>query len=323
MKISTRYFPFSPGIGWKIKNGKYIIPEINLDVWNKVTANKDITVVAFGGLIESYLSLCYLEMLNYIIPGNTLYWCGDARFDSMAILNGIAIPEQTVPKPILSKYPAPIFLDANKNVYFNCLNNYLTVKPYYGGKGYLDKTPIAKQLLRNSTMPWDNQYIPKFRKLAIPASLLQWSKIVKFDVNKPFVCLFQRLGWSNHKASALGWNEVQIKALSSMLRQRGISTIIFTHNPGKFYGSSAYCLTPSMEHILYAIHKAKAILSEEVDFLLLAMMSSNAKVIMKKVSKHLSPIQNSRYLGIHKSIFVGKRWSPPEVFDIIDSNGKF
>ena len=301
MKTHVRYFPFSPGIGWKIKNGKYVVPEINLDVWNKIISGKDITVVCYGGLIESYISLCYLEILNYIVPNNTFYWCGNNKFDSLVRLNGLA-RIGNFPKNMLWRYPVPIFMDADKNVYFNCLNNVLKVQPYYGGTGYKDKSPLVKQLLRNSTLPWDKQYLPKMRRSSFPSKeFLQWSKLVRFDLNKPFICIFQDLDWSQHKRTSFKWNETQIKALSSMLKQRGISTVVFTKVSGKFYGSSVYCMQPLMESILGIIPRAKAVLAEEVDFLLLSAMISNAKLITTCANKCLSPIYNGKFLGLNKN----------------------
>lgn len=325
MKISTRYFPFAPGIGWKIKNGKYIIPEVNLDVWNKITANKNIVVVAYGGLIESYISLCYLEMLNYIVPENAIYWCGKSKFESLVYLNGIAKLSHSFSKEFLVRYPTPIFMDVDQNVYFNCFNNVLIVKPYYGGVGYKDKSPLIKQLLRNSALPWNKQYVPQFRRLSFPTKdFLQWSRLTKFDLNQPYICLFQNLEWSEHKKSALKWNEIQIKSLSAMLRQRGISTVVFTNAPGKFYGSSVYCVPLVMDTILHLIRNAKAVLSEEIDFLLLALMSSSAKIIMNPVDKHLLPIQNEKFLKLEKNnVFLAKKWNPVEVFNIINRHGTF
>lgn len=325
MKSHVRYFPFSPGIGWKIKNGKYIIPEINLDVWDKIILNKNIVVVVYGGFIESYISLCYLEMLNCVTPNNPMYWCGHSKFESLAYLNGIAKSLQVFPEELIVKYPTPIFMDAEESVYFNCLNNVLTVKPYYGGVGYRDKSPLIKQLLRNSTISWDNRYIPKFRKLSFPTkSFLQWTKLTKFDSNRPYVCLFQNLDWSNHTKSTLKWNETQIKALSAMLRQKGISTVVFTKTPGKFYGSSVYCVPITIENILYIINHAKAVLAEEVDFLLVTLMSSTAKIIMNSINKCLDPIKNGKFLGIEKNnVFLAKKWNPVEVFNVIEQNGKF
>lgn len=322
-KTHVRYFPFSPGIGWKIRNGKYVVPEINLDVWNKISSGKDIMVVSYGGFIESYISLCYLEILNYIIPNNTLYWCGDSRFDSLIRLNGLA-RMGSFPKELLWRYPVPIFMDADKNVYFNCLNNVSKVQPYYGGSGYKDKSPLIKQLLRNSTLPWDKQYLPKMRRSTFPSKeFLQWSKLVKFDLNKPFICIFQDLGWSQHKCTSFKWSETQIKSLSSMLKQKGISTIVFTKVSGKFYGSSVYCMQPLMESILGVIPRAKAVLAEEIDFLLLSAMISNTKVITTCANKCLGPIHNGKFLGLNKNnVFLAKRWNPVEVFDIIEQHGK-
>ena len=315
----VKYFPFSPGIGWKIKHGKYIIPEVNLDVWKKVVNDRKITVVAYGGLLESYFSLCYLEILNYLIPKNKIQWCGNNTFNSLVHLHGIASLTNNCPKEILSKYPTPIFMDKSKNIYFNCLNNYQQVKPYYGGSGYTDRSPIVKQLLRNSLAPWEQQYIPKFRNLnSLTDGFLCWSKVSRFDLSRPYICLFYDINWSEHKSN-FKWNEHQVKSLAAMLRQRGISTLLFTQHPQKFYNSSAYCIAPDLENIINLLPKSLAVLSSDIDFLFLAsMLSESSKIIMKLTVRKMNISSNVRALNLtRKNIFIKKRLTPLDVFNTI------
>lgn len=324
--MNVRYFPFSPGIGWKMKHGKYVVPDINLDVWNKAINSKNIVVVSYGGLIESYFSLCYLEMLNYITPNSKIYWCGNTKFNPIVHLNGIAKTEAYCPKEILSRYPTPLFIDKINNIYFNCLNNYKVVKPYYGGKGYIDKSLISKQLLRNSALPWNIQYIPKFRNINFPSKeFLNWSRLVKLDLNKPYVCFFYDLGLSEHKISTIKWNETQIKSFAAMLKQQGISTLMFTKNPSRFIGSALYCFSSiNFDSIIYLLEKAQAVLSDEVDFLFLAMiLSKTSKIITRKTNRKLSLKLNSEFLNIQRNnILVRKNPTPYDVFNIINSNDK-
>ncbi len=318
MSVTTkiRYFPFSPGIGWKIKNGKYIIPEINLDVWKKIVHGKKITVVAHGGLLESYFSLCYLEILNYLVPSNKIHWCGNIFFNPLVHLNGIATVNINCPQSILSKYPTPIFMDKDKNIYFNCLNNYQIVKPYYGGSGYKDKSPIIKQILRNSLTSWENHYAPKFRKLgSLSDSFVNWSKANKFNLRNPYICFFYDIGWSEHKLN-FKWNENQVKSLAAMLKQQGISTLLFTKYPYKFYNSSAYCIGTDLENIINLIPKSIAVLSDCVDFSFLAMMlSDSSKIIMKSTGRKFSPLSNVKFIGLPRNnIVIKKCLTPLDVF---------
>lgn len=322
MKSNVRYFPFAPGIGWKISHGKYIVPEINLDVWNRIIDGKKITVMAHGGLVESYFSLCYLEMLNYITPKSRIFWSGNDKFSSLVHLNGIAKIE-SLPNGIVSRYPTPLFMDKSQNIYFNCLNNYLVVKPYYGGKGYKDKNLLSKQLLRNSTLPWNIQYIPKFRNFDLPSKeFINWSRVVRLDLNRPCVCFFYDLNCSQHNVSILKWNQNQIRSLSAMLKQQGIATLMFTKNPSLFYGSGMYCI-PSIqfETIIHCLIKAQAVLSNEIDFLFLAMMlCKGAKIITKPTNRMLNLKANGNFLNIQNDVFVMKDPTPLDIFKVIQND---
>lgn len=317
--MNIRYFPFSPGIGWQIKHGKYLVPGINLDVWKKIIVGKDLFVIAYGGLLESYFALSYLEMLNYISPINKIYWCGESKFEDLVNLNGLAKIESSFPKDLLNEYPVPIFLDRDNALYFHCLNNYQVVKPYYGGKGYIDNSPITKQLWRNSNLSWDTQYLPKFRKLKFPnTSFINWSKTVNFNIKTPYICLFQNLNYSQHKISTLNWQDPQIKFLADMLKYQGIATVLFTLSANKFYGSSIYCPAVTLENIIALLSSTKGVLAEEVDFLFLAMMMGIEKIIMKPIKKKLNLKSNNKFLNLHKdNIFVINELTPLTVCNLI------
>ena len=75
VKCTTKYFPFSSGIPWQIKNGRYVQPEVSAAILQSKLRDKDIVVAAFGGLLESFYSLSILEAINYMMPGHSLFWC--------------------------------------------------------------------------------------------------------------------------------------------------------------------------------------------------------------------------------------------------------
>src|SRR5690554_1839294 len=135
MKFSVRYFPFTPGIPWSIKNGRYIIPKINRIAWDKAVDGRDFNVVAYGGLFESFFSLSIIEALHFIHPEKKIYWSGHNQFNYLCSSQGIAKINK-FDETLIKKYPCPIFLDKEKFVYFNCLNNYIDVYSYAGVYGY-------------------------------------------------------------------------------------------------------------------------------------------------------------------------------------------
>ena len=69
-KYSTKYFPFSPGIPWKIKNNKYVVPEITTDTWKDTLKDRDIVILSHGGLLESFFSLYFVAAINKIESNN-------------------------------------------------------------------------------------------------------------------------------------------------------------------------------------------------------------------------------------------------------------
>lgn len=316
----VKFFPFAPGIGWKLKLSKYIVPEVSLDTWKKITKDKSITVICHGNLIESFFSLSYLEMLNYFAPQNKIFWSGNPKFLDLVKLNNIAKPSNENLADLVDKYPIPIFMDKLGDVYFNCLNHYKVTKPYYGGKGYKDTACVSKMALKNLTVPWNIQYIPKFRNINFPSrEFLNWAKVARIDLNKPYVCFFYKNDVSGYKISTLNWNENQLKALAAMLRQQGILPLMFSNQAGKFYGSSFYCLRFNFETIIGLLEKAQAVLSNEIDFIILAMIvSKRSKIIMNEISKQYRVARDIRFLGLERSNIYAK-WAltPLDAFDII------
>src|SRR5260221_420987 len=88
MKYNTQYFPFSPGIPWKTKNN-IIIPQIDSPTFNKVIEGRDINIVSFGGLIETFLSLSILEQVHFLYPSKNFYYSGNDKFNDLININGL------------------------------------------------------------------------------------------------------------------------------------------------------------------------------------------------------------------------------------------
>ena len=92
------YFPFAPGVPWQLKNNRYIIPTMVGTVWERIISDKNLTMIGFGGLFESYFALSILEFLNISNPSASLYWIGDKRFNYMVHRNGLAKIKKTIKK---------------------------------------------------------------------------------------------------------------------------------------------------------------------------------------------------------------------------------
>lgn len=316
-KISIRYFPFSPGIPWKIKNGKYVVPELNAASWKQALDQREVVVVAYGGLLETITSLSFLELINNRHPGKSLRWAGDPKFAQLAQAQGLASIHQ-IPKAILNNYPVPLFLDRKNSTYFNCLYNYRHVKTYYGELKYRDRRAAVEQVFRNAMQPWSVTYIPKLRKNVMPPELVQWAKSCHFRFNQPYVCVvLDDTGLSIHSQRSLKWTERQLVAFSQILHQRGIATIAFTKIPGRYYNTPVLSLPLRLDFIMQLIPGAKAVLSCNPDFLIVAAMMSKAKLIAEPLRNELNLLKNSKFLGTRNDIYTAKRLSPSFAADAI------
>lgn len=317
MKSNVKFFPFSPGIPWKIKSGKYVIPEMSSPLWQSVTKDKDITVVCNGGLLESFFSCTILETLNYVSPKSTLYWAGDSKFLSIIEVNGLAKKHNSselLTQNVVSGFPVPLFLDKQNNVYFNCLNNYIKVFTYYNKLGYLDKRPSFLQIFQNSLMPWNMQFIPKLRNIP-SVEFDNWMKLSRLQ-NKSFVLLVPEItGCSQHSEICLDLEPVKIKALAAMLFQKNIATIVMTNSYSKYLDPQLQVAPFNLKLFLYLAQKAKAVLSGEADFLLISNAISRAKIISFPLKDHLSLDKNNRMLERDNTIYSSKELSPLIIFN--------
>jgi hypothetical protein len=316
---SIQYFPFAPEIPWHIKNGRYIIPKLDVNSWNKAVLDRNIVVVGFGGLFESFFSLSILEALNIRVPKKKLFWCGDPRFNYLVQANGLAsLYYGPINEDTIAEYTTPLFFDNNNNAYVNFLNNYICVHTYYGKYGYQSGAAVTKQLFDNSLFNWDLNYIPKFRLLQSSPEFDQWCKREKLYINKPYMLIFpDRTGWSDHTNTCLNWNPTQIKALAAMLKQIGVSLVICTTYPGHYYGSKLHLLPVQLEYIFNLLPTAKAIMATEIDLLLVASMISSGKILTIKQKKEFDLIKNMKFLSkeINASFFTNEELQPAKVFE--------
>lgn len=316
VKTTSRIFPYCPGIVWKLKNN-YIISKLDTDNWKKAIDDRDVVVVNFGGLFEVYFSLTYFEALNKLYPQKTIYFNGQDRFSNLLNINGLGKYNILVTGNQASKYPIPIFLDKSNHTYFNCLNDYFYFKGHNGKNNYKNINPISKQLFKNSCLDWNINYIPQLRNLKLSNELKELKQFRKFDIDKPYILIFpdSNSGFSMHSVSTLGWTIAQIKSFVSMVNSKNIQTVIITKNIGKYVGTNALILSPKLDNIFSLIEKCSVILSEEVDFLLIALLlSKNTKIISRDVSSEFSIKKNQKYLGTDKKLYSAKELQPIEVF---------
>lgn len=313
----TKYFPFSPGVPWKCRNGYYIEPKIDAETWNSVLADKDAVILAYGGFLEAFYSLMVAEVLNRQKPSRRLFWGGNHMFKPLPMIQGLAHPiDSIVSAEKAKKYPVPLFLDKENIAYFNCLNNYITKTTYLQTSPRIRKDPVIKHIFDNSMVDWD-QYLPKLRYLNnYRKPFVEWMKLSKFYPNKPYIVIFpDKTGLSDHEEDLLGWSNQEVRELAAILNQLGYSLVICSNHTEKYTNCRAYVAPTDIFIILYLLESTRGILSREIDMLLVSLALNDAALISKRSKlKHFDLYKNAEFLDAENVIFTGEYISPKDVF---------
>lgn len=322
---AVEYFPFSPGIPWKLKDN-YILSRLDGANFSRVLTNRDPIFLCYGGLFETYFCLSILEALNFIYPSKKMYWCGDQKYNQLAYLNGLsalAPADITLSESQIVKYPAPLFLAKEKFIYFNCLFNYIDIYDVFGKFVKKSIRPISEQVFQNSLLDWNINFIPKMRNIREPIEIRKWRETRKINVDRPFILIFpDYLGYSEHNTSCLQWNIQQVKSFVSMVSQIGLGVIIVTSNIYRYHGIKAVVTDEkNFENLIYLIQKAKFLLAEELDIILLRMLlSKNSKIISRTQYDEFGLKRNQIFLGTNHELITKKELNPFDVFLEIKGN---
>lgn len=309
-----KFFPFSAGISWKIDRGKYIIPETDYNTWQNLFTGKDIIVVSFGGLIESFFSLSCVEVFKRLSLDNNIYWIGNPEFSFFVRAQGLCkVSNINITKSKLSEYPVPIFFDKNSNVYFNILNNYLVRKSYWGKYPDEIKLPVFQQIANNITIPWDN-YIPIlrnidnvfFNKLIKSGRIKKKTKVVSIILN-------------DNSNDIMGWNIHNIREFVQLMSIKRIKVIIFTKETYKYHGLNCLVFNYSLNNIIQAIIKSWMVLSNDIDWLLISLIISDAHLISKHIDGPFNLFANAEFIDSSNDIFTDREgFLPIDIFNICE-----
>ena len=302
-----------------MNRGKYVIPEVKGVVLDNCLQNKDIVVVCFGGLIEAFFSLSLLEIYNYHKPGRKMYWSGDKCFLPLIKMNGLTRGLfDEIDQSVVDRFPTPLFLDKDRRAYFNCLVNYINVKSYYGKKGYEDKRPAIQKITEKALSPWEPRFLPKIRSSNIlPTALERRLSLGKVNLDRPFALIIpNRTGLSMHQERGLAWNMSQIRAFCTVAHHKGVKPIIMSNERG-FYSKEALVLPLSIEFLIHILPKASAVLSEDMDFLLMANVISHGTIISKPIKGSLSTLDNNIFMERDNVIYTREELTPAKAVDLI------
>ena len=314
MKSTVRYFPFSSGIPWKYNENDVIIPEINAEIFQKSIQNKKIIVLAHGNLFESWFSLSFFETMNITDPFREVYWAGNEEFKDLLKINNLAKPID-VPKDLKIKFPVPIFFDKEDCVYFNCFNNYLNKVSLNEAIITKNTDLVFKQIFDNFLIRWDTSYIPKIRKQEQSKEFITWIQTNKFSLEKPFIVIFK----DKVINSCLNWDEDDIKNFATLLKKQNILTIVITSDNKKmYYDGFVYKAPKTLEFIYQLVPKAASVLSKDIEFLLLSLMISNAKIITNTINEEIFDLEkNKNYLGASNDIYIKNELTVAEAVEFV------
>jgi hypothetical protein len=315
-EYSIKYFPFSPGIPWVVKK-RIIVPEVPHSILYDTLSGRKVTVIAYGGLLESFFSFSILEQLNHFIPSAQLFWEGNDKFTPLVKMNGLAaITKDPVGQETLRSYPVPLFFDRDGNAYFNCLNNY--IKKRACDLSYIanDYKAVAEQVVRNGLFKWSTAFIPDLRFMDYE-KLDNYLKSIGLSVDSAIVTIFpdDTTDLSIHDTDCLGWNAAQVRAFAAILKQKFITPIIITNSPQKYSYSQAHVLHGlDLSLIIYLLQSSCAILSKNPDFLIVGNAVSNAKLVSAWNKKHqeFKINKNNKVLGNRCDIYMKK------AIDVVD-----
>lgn len=306
MREYRSYFPFAPGIPLNVKKG-YILPKLDPEVWNRAFNRDKCTFVCNKGFLESVYTLCLIEAFHKKFPLGKAEFISNG-FDYIYESQGLAKKSKhNITNQMLKKYPSPIFFDKPGNIYVNCLYSYINIVNKFGKYLFhnVSKT-VFHQIYKNIMLSWEESYIPLLRKIEIPLKLKELCEQYKFNFkNKYIVIIADRTELSKHGPTCLNWNSNDIKSFVDMFKGTDYKVVIFSKVPHKYYGIKALSLPIRVDYILYMMHYANVILSEEIDFLLSALLISKAATFSLKtfdefkIEKNIKDMQIDR---VHYSI---------------------
>lgn len=313
-----KIFPFCPEVLWKTSGG-IIKDKLDVDRWNKIFKDRERgCVIAYGGLLESFLSLSIAEIYAKHNPILKLSWAGNTFFQPLVRYSGLF--KDCVERDLSrykSLYPCPIFIE-NDYVYFNSLIN---CYKYYdiAGIAVRENTGlVSKQILLNSHLG-DKIIIPKMRRFEPPEKIIQWMKLNKFNPNLPFVLLVPGKLYSNHKKDLIkNWNSSSYKALANLCSNAGYQVVVLTDN-NVFVNQYIKVAPPSLEFLLYFImNNPKLVVTESVDVSLVSGLLADSKLVTNKQVFNLNIKANLEFCGRKNSVLRKSRYiSPIEIYNFL------
>ena len=165
------------------------------------------------------------------------------------------------------------------------------------------------QIVEKSTSDWNIKFIPKMRAL----------EQEKISNRAPYILLFpDRTEMSQHEFSGLDWDIRQIRSFAAML-QPNYRLIIMANNTNLYFNMNAEVIPFSINTMMKLIPKAYAVLSKDVDILMISLALSNAKIFSQSLPRHLDLNKNNKWLLKENDIYTVKKLTPEYTWNYINT----
>lgn len=294
MAANIQFFPFSPGIPWKIKNNA-ITPAIDTDLKQDLLVDKELIVLGHGSLLEAFLSLGVLRAIKTLNPSHNVSWAGEKAFEKHC--NATVIETSY----LRERFPAPIFFDKKNNAYFNCLYN---VGEYHTflGKTYKNSSMITKQVFANSLCKWKDEYSPRI-----------FNYEPKDNKLNKYVLLIIESGEKTRRSMNWGYNEVA--ALGGYLNGLGLQLVVVDPKPVHYFGKNIIKISGDVDKILRLIKDCEWLISNETDWLLIGMFISKCGFIEQYEKSVYGLKYNAMNLGYTIKHIVRRALTPLMVYE--------
>ncbi len=313
MSQETIHLPFSP-ISWRLRKDESIICRLKSHEMNEIWKEESINSICFNGLFDTLISLSLFEwgQQNRIFRKNSIV-C-NKQFKDVVDLQGLASIDNSINENELIKYPAPL-IGLNNKYYYNLSYNKESHLNYKGEilnkQNYLNYCLVINNLL----FEWKPKFIPVLRNLNWDLKLDQWAKSNNIKLNNGFVLILpDRMNISSNDISFLGWELPHIKSLTAMLSTKGINTVVMSNR--NFYHSGLNFIDYSLSNFLNLAKYAKIILADELDFLALGVLYSNAIIAANKYSYRFSVDKIKNWCQRENAILSSPNLSPIEIFNL-------
>jgi hypothetical protein len=311
-KNKTKFFPFSPGVPWKIDGKKCIIPEINKEIWDSIVKPETIiNIVCYGDFVCSMFSLSFIEAMKRNNRNNVIRWIGNDHYSFLINYHGLAKPSH-ITRIDLKKYPVPLFMDKEKNVYINVMHNCFHKYNYWGTDYQKQDGPIFEQMFKNSFSPWDRSYLPKMRNIGSDfiENILRTGRAV----NNKIICIVD----DATENDVLKWTVQQIKEFMQIAISKNYTPIIFARNT-KPYRNYSLVFDIEERHVFQVLKKSILLLSNQREWTFASLLFSNAKVFSMHEEGPLDLIKNADYIGCENHITsMNTTFKPLEVIEMME-----